>query len=397
MTTRPLGDADLGPVPGAERQRRDPPSDALPHRGGATERSGWGEAVTSWPDACRATEAVIDGVGARARRRTRPARQRRHLAQLQAARLVVRQPWRRSRRSRSRPIDIALWDLKGKLLGVPVTQLLGGAHHERLPASRARTRASRASRRRPTGTPGTSRSSASRGASSASARRARHGSAREIERDVEFMRLLRERVGPEPMLMWDRGVNTLTWDVGFAMRLTSRARGARPDVDGGAVRADRPRCVPPAEVALLDADRLGRARVERRGLPRLHRRRRRRRDRLRPGAGRGDHRRPARDRARRGGRRLVQRACLVERDRHRSEPRAVADDAAGACFSSSRPRRARCSTSSSSARSSSRAATSVRQTARASGSRSGRRSSRSTGSSLVIRFVSREVGSEPLC
>ena len=31
-------------------------------------------------------------------------------------------------------IDIALWDLKGKLLGRPLINLLGGAHHERLPA-----------------------------------------------------------------------------------------------------------------------------------------------------------------------------------------------------------------------------------------------------------------------
>ena len=31
-------------------------------------------------------------------------------------------------------IDIALWDIKGKLLGVPVVQLLGGAVHEKLPA-----------------------------------------------------------------------------------------------------------------------------------------------------------------------------------------------------------------------------------------------------------------------
>ena len=35
------------------------------------------------------------------------------------------------------------------------------------------------------------------------------------------MRLLRERIGPEPMLMWDRGVNTLTWDAAFAIRLTT--------------------------------------------------------------------------------------------------------------------------------------------------------------------------------
>ena len=56
---------------------------------------GWGEAVTSWPDVCRATEAMIEGIGGRARRRARPARQRRHLAPLQAAGLVVRQPGRR--------------------------------------------------------------------------------------------------------------------------------------------------------------------------------------------------------------------------------------------------------------------------------------------------------------
>ena len=49
----------------------------------------------------------------------------------------------------------------------------------------------------------------------------RPGSATDVERDVEFVRLLRERVGPEPMLMWDRGVNTLTWDAAFAIRLTA--------------------------------------------------------------------------------------------------------------------------------------------------------------------------------
>jgi len=94
---------------------------------------GWGEAVTSWPDVCRATEAMIEGI---------------------SAELVVgRDPldnvdiWRRGKQRAwwygnrggvssfaLSAIDIALWDLKGKLLGVPVTRLLGGAHHERLRA-----------------------------------------------------------------------------------------------------------------------------------------------------------------------------------------------------------------------------------------------------------------------
>ena len=181
---------------------------------------GWGEAVTSWPDACRATEAMIDGIGAEL--------------------VVGRDPldnvdiWR-SCRSRAwwygnhggissfalSAIDIALWDLKGKLLGVPVTQLLGGAHHERLPAI-ASTHPNLASLEAEAdrqagyvtelGFQGCKFGLGKKG-------EARLGS--EIERDVEFMRLLRERIGPTPMLMWDRGVNTLTWDVSFAIRLTA--------------------------------------------------------------------------------------------------------------------------------------------------------------------------------
>ena len=118
-------------------------------------------------------------------------------------------------------IDIALWDLKGRLLGVPVTQLLGGVCHQRLPAI-ASTHPCLASLEEEAdkhagyinelGFQGCKFGLGKKG-------EARLGS--EVERDVEFMRLLRERVGPEPKLMWDRGVNTLTWDVAFAIRLTT--------------------------------------------------------------------------------------------------------------------------------------------------------------------------------
>jgi L-alanine-DL-glutamate epimerase-like enolase superfamily enzyme len=185
---------------------------------------GWGESVTSWPDACRATEAMIDGI---------------------AAELVVgRDPldnvdiWRRCKQRAwwygnrggissfaLSAIDLALWDLKGKLLGVSVVQLLGGAHHERLRAI-ASTHPSHASLEveadrhagyiRELGFQGCKFGLGKKGD-------ARLGS--EIERDLEFMRLLRERVGPEPMLMWDRGVNTLTWDPAFAIRLTNALEG----------------------------------------------------------------------------------------------------------------------------------------------------------------------------
>ena len=54
-------------------------------------------------------------------------------------------------------IDIALWDLKGKLLGQPLVNLIGGAHRERLPARRHHARVQRrASSTRPSATAATS-------------------------------------------------------------------------------------------------------------------------------------------------------------------------------------------------------------------------------------------------
>ena len=182
---------------------------------------GWGEAVTSWPDACRATEAMIDGIADGARRRPRPARQRRDLAELPAPGMVVRQPRRhlvlRALRDRHRAVG-SQGQAPGRARRPAPRRSAPCAASRR---SQARIRRLRASRRRPTGTRATSPSSASRAASSASGSGATPDSGSEIERDVELIRLLRERIGPDPMLMWDRGVNTLTWDASFAIRLTN--------------------------------------------------------------------------------------------------------------------------------------------------------------------------------
>ena len=181
---------------------------------------GWGEAVTSWPDVCRATEVMIDGIGRELVVGCDP------LDNVEIWRRCKQRAWWYGNRGgissfALSAIDIALWDLKGKLLGVPVTQLLGGVCRERLPAI-ASTHPCLASLEEEAdrhagyinelGFQGCKFGLGKKG-------EARLGS--EVERDVEFMRLLRERVGPEPKLMWDRGVNTLTWDVGFAVRLTT--------------------------------------------------------------------------------------------------------------------------------------------------------------------------------
>ena len=181
---------------------------------------GWGEAVTSWPDACRATEAMIEGIAGDVVVGRDP------LDNVEIWRSCRRRAWWYGNRGgissfALSAIDIALWDLKGKLLGVPVVQLLGGAHHERLPAV-ASTHPSAASLEQEADRH--ARYVSELGFQGCKLGLGKRGDARlgsDIERDVELIRLLRERVGPGPMLMWDRGVNTLTWDASFAIRLTT--------------------------------------------------------------------------------------------------------------------------------------------------------------------------------
>jgi L-alanine-DL-glutamate epimerase-like enolase superfamily enzyme len=180
---------------------------------------GWGEAVTSWPDACRATEAMIDGIAQDVVVGRDP------LDNVDIWRRCKQRAWWYGNRGgissfALSAIDIALWDLKGRLLGVPVVQLLGGAHHGRLPAI-ASTHPAAASLEEEADRH--ARYISELGYKGCKLGLGKKGEARlgsDVERDVELLRLLRERVGSEPMVMWDRGVNTLTWDASFAIRLT---------------------------------------------------------------------------------------------------------------------------------------------------------------------------------
>lgn len=179
---------------------------------------GWGEAITQFPESTRATERIIEGM---------------------AALVVGRDPmenvdiWRKIKAASwwygylggtasfaLSAIDIALWDLKGKLLGQPLVNLLGGAHRWRLPVI-ASTHAFNPSIEyeverharyvREVGYRGVKIGMGKRG-------QARLGY--EVERDVEFVRLLREAVGSEAMIMMDRG-QSLAWSLADAIRRTN--------------------------------------------------------------------------------------------------------------------------------------------------------------------------------
>lgn len=117
-------------------------------------------------------------------------------------------------------IDVALWDLKGKLLGQPLVNLLGGAIRPALPVV-ASTHAFHASLTEEAERHG--RYVREQGYQGVKVGMGKAGQAHlgyEIERDVSFMRQLREAVGPQAMIMMDRG-QSLPWTVADAIRRTA--------------------------------------------------------------------------------------------------------------------------------------------------------------------------------
>ena len=92
---------------------------------------GWGEAITQFPEPTRATERIIEAMGEQL---------------LGADPMQNVALWRKLHQNSwwygyeggpasfaISAIDIALWDRKGKLLGQPVVNLIGGAYRDRLP------------------------------------------------------------------------------------------------------------------------------------------------------------------------------------------------------------------------------------------------------------------------
>jgi L-alanine-DL-glutamate epimerase-like enolase superfamily enzyme len=176
---------------------------------------GWGEAITMFPDATRAAEQLVAGM-AELVVGTDP------LQNVATWRRIKESTWWYGFRGGAAAfalsaIDIALWDLKGKLLGQPLVNLIGGAYRERMPAL-ASTHVFDPSLEREAERHG--RYVREQGYVGVKIGMGKKGGTRlgyEVERDIEFVRLLREAVGPDAWIMMDRG-QALRWDVGEAIR-----------------------------------------------------------------------------------------------------------------------------------------------------------------------------------
>lgn len=180
--------------------------------------TGWGEAITQFPESSRATAAIVEAMGET-------------LAGADPMQNVVL--WRKLRQQSwwygyeggpasfaLSAIDIALWDLKGKLLGQPVVNLIGGAVRDRLPVI-ASTHAFDESLEREAGKHGGYvRSEGYQGVKVGMGKRGQARLGYEIGRDIEFVRLLREAIGPDALLIMDRG-QSLVWTRAEAIRRTN--------------------------------------------------------------------------------------------------------------------------------------------------------------------------------
>ncbi len=175
---------------------------------------GWGESITQFPEANFAAKAIIEGM---------------------APNLIGKNPvhtealWRQNKDQAwwygyhggiasyaTAAIDIALWDLKGKALGVSVLELLGGPVHEKLPAV-ASCHGHFASIPKMVEEAQEWLSGGLQGVKTGFGKRGDAHLGYDHNRDVEYVKAMREGIGADKMLMIDCGIRVI-WDVTGAVR-----------------------------------------------------------------------------------------------------------------------------------------------------------------------------------
>jgi L-alanine-DL-glutamate epimerase-like enolase superfamily enzyme len=178
-------------------------------------RTGWGEGTTYWAEAAVATAALLDALA--------PQIVGSDAVQNESIMLRLReQTWWYGTDQVGivafalSAIDVALWDLKGKTLGARVLDLLGGPAKESLPAIAS-------SHATGSEIPAMAEEIASWLSTGLTGVKVGFGKLGEAnlgfdhDRDVEFVRAVREAIGPDKRVMIDCGVRN-RWTVPEAVR-----------------------------------------------------------------------------------------------------------------------------------------------------------------------------------
>lgn len=175
---------------------------------------GWGESITQFPEASFAVKAIVEGMAERVVGQD-------PLENVSIWRAIKDHAWWYGYGGgiasyAVSAIDIALWDIKGKLLGTSVVNLLGGPVHSRLPAI-----ASCHAHHEDIGAMVEEASEwIAPGLHGVKVGFGKRGSARlgfDHDRDVEYLRRMREALGPRVRIMIDCGW-AVRWDVTTAVR-----------------------------------------------------------------------------------------------------------------------------------------------------------------------------------
>ncbi len=175
---------------------------------------GWGESITQWPEASRATAEIIKGLAELVIGR--------EITDLESTwRLMAQHVWWYGWRggiasNAISAIDIAMWDAKGKALDCSVLELLGGAVHDRLPAI-ASCHAFKPDIGALVDDMGSWVADGMRGVKVGFGKKGDSDLGYDHDRDVEFVRRLRDVIGPSAMVMIDLGV-AVYWNPSTAIR-----------------------------------------------------------------------------------------------------------------------------------------------------------------------------------
>ena len=176
---------------------------------------GWGECISQWPESAQAVKTVIE-------RGLAPVLLGRDPRQTEAIWLAMKaHTWWYGEGGIASfalsALDMACWDLKGKALGVPLYQLLGGKVHAKLRAC-ASTHPNKATI---DALAGELAGYARQGYTALKVGFGKRGEARlgvDAQRDIAFVQAAREAIGPGVDLMVDIG-NGVRWDTAHAIRM----------------------------------------------------------------------------------------------------------------------------------------------------------------------------------
>ena len=169
---------------------------------------GWGEGIAMWQEACWATKLIVDGAMGP--------------MLIEAGEITVRGAWDMLRSHAwwygeggiagfaYSALDMALWDIEGKLQGKPLYELFGGARHNALPAY-ACNHVNKATNKANIDEVVSFRAQGFKGCKLGFAKRGLSRVGSDPENDIAFIRDLRGAVGPDFEIIVDAG-NGVTWD-----------------------------------------------------------------------------------------------------------------------------------------------------------------------------------------